>query len=135
MTVYYKMRQIFLFKCNSYFITKCDSYYKMQRLLQIATVQKSNNEFYFLSYLNFQAGFRSSYSQMFFKTPVLESIFNKGLKACKFNKKIFQHRSFPANIVKYLRTLFFKEHVHWLPLKFQTLIESYSRFINNHKFE
>ena len=51
MTVYYKMRQILLqnvtvllqdaiviTKCNN-FITKWDSYYKMQRLLEIATVQ------------------------------------------------------------------------------------------------
>ena len=51
MTVYYKMRQILLqnvtvllqdaiviTKCDN-FITKWDSYHKMQRLLEIATVQ------------------------------------------------------------------------------------------------
>ena len=49
--VYYKMRQVFITKCDSFFlqnatvitnyddfITKCDSFYKMRRLLQIATV-------------------------------------------------------------------------------------------------
>ena len=45
--VYYKMRQVFHYKCDSFtkcdnFIAKCDSYYKMRSLLQIATVQCLN---------------------------------------------------------------------------------------------
>ena len=54
--------------------------------------------------------FRSGCSQMFFKrdilkntkhskTPVLESLFNKGLQACNFIKKRLQQKCFP---VKYL---------------------------------
>ena len=48
---------------------------------------------------------RSSRSQMFFKTGVL---FNKvaGLQDCKFIKKRYQHRCFPVNIAKFLRTAF-----------------------------
>ena len=44
------------------------------------------------------------------KTPVLESLFNKvaGLKACNFIKKRFQHRRFPTNIAKFLRSSFLK---------------------------
>ena len=39
-------------------------------------------------------------------TPVLESYINKvaGLKACNFIKKKFQHKYFPVNIGKFLRT-------------------------------
>ena len=40
------------------------------------------------------------------ETPVLESLFNKVAvpKACNFIKKRLQHRCFPVNIAKYLRT-------------------------------
>ena len=42
--------------------------------------------------------------------PVLESL-NKvaGLKACNLNKKRLQHRSFPVNIAKFLRTPILKD--------------------------
>ena len=36
---------------------------------------------------------------------------------CNFIKKRFQHRCFPVNFVKFLRTIFSKEHVWWLLLK------------------
>ena len=41
------------------------------------------------------------------KTPVLEPSFNRlaGFKTCKFLKKRLQHRCFPVNIGKFLRTL------------------------------
>ena len=77
-------------------------------------------------------------SQMFFKigvqnihtkTSVLESLFVAGLRAglrvqgsscrsqgCNFLKKRLQHRCFPVNIAKYLRTPFFTEHLRWLLL-------------------
>ena len=44
------------------------------------------------------------------KTLVLESLFNNvaGLKACNFIKKRLQHRCFPVNIAKFLRTLILK---------------------------
>ena len=47
------------------------------------------------------------------KTPALESIFNKvhevsSLKACKLIKKLLQHRYFPWNFAKSLRTVFLK---------------------------
>ena len=56
------------------------------------------------------------------KTPVLESLFKKvaGLKACQglnLIKKTFQHRCFPVKFVKFLRTVFFTEHLHWFLLK------------------
>ena len=40
------------------------------------------------------------------KTLVLESLFNKvtGLQTCNFIKKRLQHRCFPVNIAKFLRT-------------------------------
>ena len=50
---------------------------------------------------------------------MLESLFNKyaGLKACNFIQKRFQHRCFPVKFEKFLRTLFFTEHIRWLLLK------------------
>ena len=43
------------------------------------------------------------------KTPLLESLFNKVVaqKACNFIKKRLQHRRFPVNIAKRLRTAIF----------------------------
>ena len=42
------------------------------------------------------------------KTPVLEFIFNQvtGLKGCNFMNKRLQHKCFPVNIAKFLRTAF-----------------------------
>ena len=60
--------------------------------------------------------FRSSRSQMFYKIVVLEnfakltgkhlswSVFLIKLKAFNFNKKTLQHRCFPVNFAKFLRT-------------------------------
>ena len=39
------------------------------------------------------------------------------LQACNFVKKTLQRRCFPANIVKFLRTAFFIEHLRWLLLE------------------
>ena len=41
------------------------------------------------------------------KTPVLEVFLNKiaGLQTCNFIKKRLEHRCFPVNIAKFLRTL------------------------------
>ena len=49
---------------------------------------------------------------------MLESIFRKlpGLQACKFIKKKPQHRCFPVNIAKYLRTLILMNIYEWLLL-------------------
>ena len=46
------------------------------------------------------------------KMSLLKSLFNKipGLKACSFIKKRIQHRCFPVNTVKLLRT-HFEEHL------------------------
>ena len=43
------------------------------------------------------------------KTAVLETLYNKEAcrKACNFTKKRHQHRCFPANIAKFLKTLFY----------------------------
>ena len=47
------------------------------------------------------------------KTLVLESLFNKhaGLQACNFIKNRLQHRCFPVDIAKFLRTTYFEEHL------------------------
>ena len=52
------------------------------------------------------------------KSPVLKSLFNKvaGLQACNFTKKRLQHRCFPVNIVKFLRTPILKNICEWLLL-------------------
>ena len=69
---------------------------------------------------------------MFFKIDVLknftilagkhlcQSLFNKvlGLQSCDFVKKRLQHRCFPVNIMEFLRTSFFIEHLWWLLLNF-----------------
>ena len=51
---------------------------------------------------------------------MLEPLFNKvaGLKAYNFIKKRLQHRCFPVNIAKLLRTAFFIEQLRWLLLDF-----------------
>ena len=57
------------------------------------------------------------------KTLVLESLFNKaaGLKACNFIKKRLQHRCFPVNIAKFLRTFILKNICERLLLKLYNL--------------
>ena len=49
---------------------------------------------------------------------MLESLFNKvaGLQACNYFKKRLEHRCFPLNIAKFLRTALFIEHLQWLIL-------------------
>ena len=53
------------------------------------------------------------------KATVLDSLFTKvaGLKVCSFIKKRLQHRCFPVNIAKFLRTPILKNICKWLPLK------------------
>ena len=53
------------------------------------------------------------------KTTVLESLFKKvaGLEARKSIKERLQHRCFPVNIAKFLRTAFSIEQLWWLLLK------------------
>ena len=50
--------------------------------------------------------------------PVLEFFFKKiaDLKACNFTKKRHQHRCFPVNIAKFLRTACFIGDIQWLLL-------------------
>ena len=43
------------------------------------------------------------------KRPVLESLFNLGLKTYNFTKKRLQHRSFPVKISKFFRTPFLEQ--------------------------
>ena len=51
---------------------------------------------------------------------MLESLFNKviGLQTCNFIKRSLQHKCFPVNMVKSLRTAFFIKHLRWLLLIF-----------------
>ena len=48
------------------------------------------------------------------KTPVPES----QARPATLLKKSLWHRCFPVNFVKFLRTLFFTEHLWWLPTRF-----------------
>ena len=59
---------------------------------------------------------RRSFLQCPQENTNLESLFNKAasLKACNFIQKKLEHRCFPVNIAKYLRTAFFTEHLQWL---------------------
>ena len=57
-------------------------------------------------------GIRERLRNIHKKTPVLKSLLNKfaGRKPCKFTiKKGLQHRCFPVNIVKFLRTFILKK--------------------------
>ena len=42
-----------------------------------------------------------------------------GVSPATLLKKRPWHRCFPVNFAKYLRTLFFTEHLRWLPLKYE----------------
>ena len=50
--------------------------------------------------------------------PVVESLTNKiaGLMVCNFIKKRHQHKCFPVNIAKFLKTALFIEYLWWLLL-------------------
>ena len=50
--------------------------------------------------------------------PPYKFLFNivAALKACNFIKKKLQHRCFPVNIAKFLRTPVFTKHLRWLLL-------------------
>ena len=84
--------------------------------------------------------FGSSRSHMFFKIGVLRNfaIFT-GKQLCwslfliklqTFIKKRLQHRCFPVNIAKFLRTLFFIAHLRWLLLNNYTHTSHLGRVIN-----
>ena len=49
---------------------------------------------------------------------MLESLFNK-----LYLKKTLQRKCFPVSKAKFLRTLFFKEHLRWLLLKFYLFLK------------
>ena len=64
---------------------------------------------------------------------MLKLLFNKvaGFKASNFVNKRLQHRCFPVNITKFLRTSFLTEHLGWLILKLiMNEIVSHSIFPN-----
>ena len=67
------------------------------------------------------------------KTHLLVSHFNDmaGLHACIFIKKRLEHRCFPVNTVKYLRTTFFTEHLWWLLLSFIKRFLIWSQNVSN----
>ena len=71
---------------------------------------------------------KSSLLQMFLKIGVLRNFkifaekhlcwspFLIKILACNFIEKTLQHRCFPKNIAKFVRTAFFIEHLRWLLL-------------------
>ena len=66
----------------------------------------------------FQVDFRGSHSEIFFKTGVLKSLakfLGKYMVESLFLKKL-QHRYFPVNFRKFLRTLFYIEYLRQLLL-------------------
>ena len=70
---------------------------------------------------------RSNRWQVFFKISALKNTAILTGNTCvevsfeqscsNFIKKRLQHRCFPVNIAKFLRTAFFIEHIQWLPPK------------------
>ena len=87
--------------------------------------------------------FRSSHSQIFFKIGVLKSLRNftgkhlcwslflKNLQAeaLQLYLKSLQHCCFPVKFAKFLRTLFFTEHLRWLLLLFRWLLYFFKKVI------
>ena len=78
------------------------------------------------------------------KTLVLESLLKKvaGFEVCKSIKRRLQHRCFPVNIAKFLRTAFSIEQLLWLLLELRhffspaTLVSIHMRFpLNTFKGE
>ena len=70
------------------------------------------------------AHIRSSWPEVFYRKGVLKNFAKftgKHLQASTLLKKRLWHRWFPVNYVKFLRTLFFTEHLRWLLLKNETL--------------
>ena len=56
--------------------------------------------------INNSLWYRSIHTQMFLKMDVLATFIEKHLKACNFIKKRLQHKCFPVNIAKFLRSAF-----------------------------
>ena len=57
----------------------------------------------------------------------LADVLQKCLKACNFIKTRLQHRCFPVNISKFLRTAFLTEYLKWLLLNKQKTIYRLSK--------
>ena len=67
----------------------------------------------------FTLGTLKNFANFAGKIHVLESLFKKALgpQACKFIKKRLQHRYFPVKLARFLRALFYTEHLRWLVFK------------------
>ena len=64
---------------------------------------------------------------------VLECLFNK-IAGLQVSKKRLQHRCFPVNIAKFLRTAFFIAHLWWLLLNLkirEVLLDVHRDFLSN----
>ena len=74
----------------------------------------------------FKIDFLKNFAIFTKRHPVLESLFNKaaGLKAFDFFKERLQHKCFPVNIAKFLRTVIFMELLRWLLLIMENFIFS-----------
>ena len=89
--------------------------------IAIATTSKKNNT---TSIVAVTRRCSEKFRKIHRKTPVSESFFNKvqGLTPSNFIKKRPQHRYFPVNFVKFLRTPFFAEQPRWLFYKVTNLV-------------
>ena len=98
--------------------------FRKEKLTWNGSIIKTNNECFLESY-------RSSRSQMFFKIGIPKNfaIFTVKhlcrspilIKVCNDFKKRLQHKCFPVNIAKILRTSLFTEYIRWLLLNLHPL--------------
>ena len=108
--------------CNS--LNKLSSFYSF--VLQVSTrgkLEKLNNRPLVLKLLHWINDRKQPFADVLQNRCSLKlrsihrETLGKHLKACNFTKKRLQHRGFPVNIVKILRTAIFIEHIRWLLLK------------------
>ena len=77
-----------------------------------------------------QNRYSSKFGEFHWKSPVLESLFDKGLKKdCNLIKRRLQHRCFPVKFVKFLGATIFTEHFWWLLLTRPMPLTLSSRFV------
>ena len=99
--------------------------FRKEKLTWNGSIIKTNNECFLESY-------RSSRSQMFFKIGIPKNfaIFTVKhlcrspilIKVCNDFKKRLQHKCFPVNIAKILRTSLFTEYIWWLLLNLSSIV-------------
>ena len=85
-------------------VLKWTRFFLLSKICALLNYESTSQKYLFVDVL--QNSCFSKFRNIHRKTPVLESLFNKEA-ACNFIKKRLQQRSFPLNIVEFLRTAFF----------------------------